>query len=66
MTEAIRSASPHRRQASLVTEGCEARRTGRISGRRTGRAGERTDARGHLVNRCQPRDVNRANAADRR
>jgi len=65
MTEAILSASPHRRQASLVTEGCEARRNVRPSGSRPWRAGERKDAMGHRVNPCNPREVERANAADR-
>jgi hypothetical protein len=64
MTEAILSAAPHRRHASLVTEGCEARRTVLPSGSRTWRAGERKDAMGHRVNPCQPREVNRAKAAD--
>jgi hypothetical protein len=66
MTEVILSASPHRRHASLVTEGCEARRTVLLSGSRTWSAGERKDAMGNRVNPCQPREVERANAADRR
>jgi hypothetical protein len=65
MTEALRSTSPHRRHASLVTEGCEARRKVRPSGSRTSSAGERKDAMGHMVNPCKPRAVERANAADR-
>jgi hypothetical protein len=65
MTEAIRSAAPHRRQASLVTEGCDARRHVRIFGSRTWRAGERQDALGHRVNPCKPGAVERAKAADR-
>jgi hypothetical protein len=66
MTEAILSASPHRRHASLVPEGCAARRQGLPSGSRTGRVGERKDAMGHMVNPCKPREVKRAKAADRR
>jgi hypothetical protein len=65
MTEVILSASPHRRQASLVTEGDEARRKARPSGSRTWRAGERKDVMGNLVNPCKPREVERAKAADR-
>jgi hypothetical protein len=65
MTEAILSASPHRRHASLVTQGCEARRNVLTSGSRTGSAGERKDAMGHRVNPCKPREVERAKAADR-
>jgi hypothetical protein len=48
MTEAILSASPHRRHVSLVTERCEARRKVPISGSRTWRAGERKDAMGNM------------------
>jgi hypothetical protein len=48
MTEAILSASPHRRHASLVTEGCEARQKVPTSGSRTWRAGERKDAMGNM------------------
>ena len=65
MTEAILSASPHRRHASLVTEGCEARRKVLPSGSRTWRAGERKDAMGNMVNPGNPRAVKRAKAADR-
>ncbi len=65
ITEAILSASPHRRHASLVTEGCGARREALPSGSRTERAGERKDAMGNTVNPCKPREVKRAKAADR-
>jgi hypothetical protein len=65
MTEAILSASPQWRHASLVTEGCEARRKVLVSGSRTWRAGERKDAMGNMVNPCKPREVERAKAADR-
>jgi len=65
MTEAILSASPHRRHASLVTEGCDARRNVLPSGSRTWRAGERKDAMGHRVNPGKPRAGKRAKAADR-
>jgi hypothetical protein len=65
MPEAILSASPPRRPASLVTAVWEARRNGLPSGSRTWRAGERTDAMGHRVNPGTPRDVERAKAADR-
>jgi hypothetical protein len=65
MTEALLSASPHRRHASLVTEGCEARRKVLISGSRTWRAGERKDALGNIVNPYKPREVKRAKAAER-
>ena len=65
MTEAILSAYPHRRHASLVTEGCEARRNVSRSGSRTRRASERKDATGNKVNTCKPREVERAKAADR-
>ena len=57
MTEASLSASPHRRHAPLVTEGCEARRTVLLSGSRTWRAGERKDAMGNMVTPCKPREV---------
>jgi hypothetical protein len=66
MPEAILSASPPRRPASLVTAAWEARRNGLPSGSRTGSASERTDARGHRVTPGTPRDVERAHAADRR
>ena len=66
MTEAILSASPHRRHASLVTEGYDARRKVPLSGSRTWSAGERKDAMGHMVNPCKPREVERAQAAERR
>jgi hypothetical protein len=66
MTEAILSASPHRRHASLVTEGCAARRNVLPAGSRTWSAGERKDAMGNAVNPCNPREVERAKAADRR
>jgi hypothetical protein len=65
LTWAILSASPHRRHASLVTEGCEARRKVSTSGSRTWRAGERKDAMGNRVNTGKPRGVERAKAADR-
>ena len=65
MTEAILSASPHRRHASLVTEGCEARRKVPPSGSRIRRAGERKAALGNMVNPCKPRAVERAKAAER-
>ena len=65
MTEAILSASPHRRHASLVTEGCEARRKVPTSGSRTRSAGERKDAMGNIVNTYKPREVKRAKAAER-
>jgi hypothetical protein len=65
LTEAILSASPHRRHASLVTGGCEARRKVPTSGSRTWSAGERKDARGNMVNTYKPREVERAKAADR-
>ena len=64
-TETILSVSPHRRHASLVTEGCEARRKVPTSGSRTWRAGERKDAMGNMVNPCKPREVKRAKAAER-
>jgi hypothetical protein len=65
MTEAILSASPHRRHASLVTEGCEARRQVLVSGSRTRRLGERNDAMGNMVNPRKPREVEGAKAAER-
>ena len=65
MTEAILSASPHRRHASLVTERCEARRKVPVSRSRIWRAGERKDAMGNMVHPCTPRDVKRAKVADR-
>jgi len=65
MTEAILSAPPHRRHASLVTERCEARRKVPTSGSRIWRAGERKDAMGNMVNTYKPREVERAKAADR-
>ena len=65
MAEAILSASPHRRHMSLVTEGCEARRKVPTSGSRTWSAGERKDAMGNRVNTRNPREVERAKAADR-
>jgi hypothetical protein len=65
LTEAILSASPRRRHASLVTEGCEARRKVPTPGSRTWSAGERKDAMGNRVNPYKPREVERAKAADR-
>jgi hypothetical protein len=65
MTEAILSASPHRRHASLVTAGWEARRNVRPAGSRPWSAGERKDAMGHRVNPGKPREGDRAKAADR-
>jgi hypothetical protein len=65
MTEVILSTYPHRRHASLVTEGCAARRKVPTSGSRTWRAGERKDATGNRVNTYKPREVKRAKAADR-
>jgi hypothetical protein len=65
MTETILSVYPHRCHASLVTEGCEARRKVPTSGSRTWSAGERKDAMGNMVNPCKPREVERAKAADR-
>ena len=65
MTEAILSASPHRRHASLATEGCAARRKVPLSGSRPWTEGERKDATGTMVNPYNPRAVKRAKAADR-
>ena len=65
MTEVILSTSPHRRHASLVTEGYEARRKVLPSGSRTWSAGKRKDAMGNRVNPCKPREVERAKAAGR-
>ena len=65
MTEAILSASPHRRHTSLVTEGYDVRRKVSTCGSRTWRAGERKDAMGNRVHTYNPRDVKRAKAAER-
>ena len=65
MTEALLSASPHRRHASLATEGCAARRKVPLSGSRPWTAGERKDATGNMVHTYNPREVERAKAADR-